>query len=208
MRALHVVSVNLELRLGVDDGVLRKQEILVALLGVGLLGVLAHDDLAVEDSRRSAVEHAFVKLAAAAVGLGVVERRVIVDVLPAADDVEAVEGALGAFAAEHCLDLLTNERSAKLDRSRVDDGRSLLLELQGRDVKRLRAFLLDSGVFHLGVLARHHLRNSVGEVDAAEIGIRRGIDAEMDFDETRLRAVSDQDQVSWMRDGGAAVLGR
>ena len=31
-----------------------------------------------------------------------------------------------------------------------------MLELQGRDVKRLRAFLLDSGVFHLGVLARDH----------------------------------------------------
>ena len=121
MRALDVVSVNLELGLGVDDGVFREQEVLVALLGVGLLRVLAHDDFAVEDPRRSAVEHPFVELAAAAVGLGVIEGGVIVDVLPAADDVEAVEGALGAFAAEHCRDVFTNERSAKLDRSRVDD---------------------------------------------------------------------------------------
>src|SRR5439155_25581975 len=111
-----------------------------------------HDDLAVEDPGGSAVEHALVKLAAAAVGLGVVDRGVIVHVLAAADDVEAVERALGAFAAEHSLDLFTNERSAKLDRSRVDDRGSPLLELQGRDVERLRAFLLDSGVFYLGVL--------------------------------------------------------
>jgi len=51
----------------------------------------------VEDPRRLLVEDAFVKLAAGAMGFGVVERRVAVHVLPAGRHIEAVERALGAF---------------------------------------------------------------------------------------------------------------
>ena len=51
VRALHVVGEDLELRLGVDQGVARQQQVLVRLLRVGLLRVRPDDDLAVEDRR-------------------------------------------------------------------------------------------------------------------------------------------------------------
>jgi hypothetical protein len=49
VRALDVVGKDFQLRLGVDDRVLGKQQVLVALFGVGFLRVGRNDDLAVED---------------------------------------------------------------------------------------------------------------------------------------------------------------
>ena len=65
VRALHVVGEDLELRLGVDRRVVGEQQRPVRLLGVGLLRVLADDDLAVEDRARRAAEDALVDLVAA-----------------------------------------------------------------------------------------------------------------------------------------------
>ena len=48
VRALHVVGEDLQLRLGVDLRVVGQEQRLVGLLRVGLLRVLADDDLAVE----------------------------------------------------------------------------------------------------------------------------------------------------------------
>mgnify|MGYP001601567081 CR=1 FL=1 len=48
MGTLHVVGKDFELRLGIDGRVIRQQQYLVGLLGVGLLGVFANKDLAVE----------------------------------------------------------------------------------------------------------------------------------------------------------------
>ena len=81
MRALDVVGEDLELRLGVDGRVVGQQQRLVRLLGVGLLGVLADEDLAVEDAVALAVEDALVQLVAGAVRLRVVDDGVVVDVL-------------------------------------------------------------------------------------------------------------------------------
>ena len=47
--ALHVVSVNLELRLGINLHVRGEQEIGVGLVGIGLLGARMNEDPAVED---------------------------------------------------------------------------------------------------------------------------------------------------------------
>ena len=79
VRALDVVGEDLELRLGVDLRVVREQQRPVGLLGVGLLRVGPDDDLAVEDAARAIVQDALVDLAAAAVRLRVVDRRVVVD---------------------------------------------------------------------------------------------------------------------------------
>ena len=60
VRAAHVVGQNLQFGLGVDDGVVGEHQVLVGLLGVGLLRVLADEDLAVEDRARVAVQNALV----------------------------------------------------------------------------------------------------------------------------------------------------
>ncbi len=79
VRALDVVGEDLELRLGVDLRVVGQQQRLVRLLRVGLLRVGPDDDLAVEDRRGAIGEDALVDLAAVAVRLRVIDRRVVVD---------------------------------------------------------------------------------------------------------------------------------
>ena len=90
---LYVVGVDLQLRLGVDRGIVGQQQGLVGLLGVGLLGVLANEDLAVEDAVGLAVENALVQLMAGAVRPGVVDLGVVIDMLRPVDDVQPVQGA-------------------------------------------------------------------------------------------------------------------
>src|SRR6185503_16811241 len=110
--ALHVVGEDLELRLGVDDRVAREEEILVDLSGVALLRLRAYEHLAVEDGARAPVEHSLVELAARALGRAMIDRGVVVDVLPAVCQVEAVERAGRARRVEERLDVDAGEARA------------------------------------------------------------------------------------------------
>src|SRR3546814_19493986 len=65
--ALHVVGVDLQLRLAVDLRLPRQEERPVELIAVGALGVRTDDDLALEDAAGALVEHALVDLPAGAV---------------------------------------------------------------------------------------------------------------------------------------------
>src|ERR1035437_8131461 len=96
MGAAHIVGEDLQLGFGIHHGVVGEDQVLVGLLGIGLLCVLADDDFAVEDGVGLAVENALVEFVAGAVRLGVIDDRMIVDVLRAVDDVEAVQGGVGA----------------------------------------------------------------------------------------------------------------
>src|SRR5438105_2736936 len=99
MRALDVVSEDLQLRLGVDLCILRQEQRLVRLLRVGLLGIGAHDNLAVEDRAGVIREDPLVDLATAAVRLRVIDDGVVVDEpLPVAE-IQPVQRAVDTFAA-------------------------------------------------------------------------------------------------------------
>src|SRR5262249_48229265 len=66
VRALDVVGVDFELRLGVDLGIVRQEQCFVGLLGIGLLSVLRHANLAVEYASGLPIKHALVELVARA----------------------------------------------------------------------------------------------------------------------------------------------
>src|ERR1039458_1758981 len=96
MRALDVVGVDFELRLGVDARIITEEQIAVGLLGVGLLRVLVTYDAAVEDAARAIIENAVVKLAARTLRLRVLHQHVVVEVLASSADEKAVDEALRA----------------------------------------------------------------------------------------------------------------
>ena len=125
---------NLQLRLGVDHGVVGEHQVLVGLLGIGLLRVLADEDLAVEDRVRLAVQDALVQLVAGGVRLGVVDGGVIVHVLRAVDDVESVQRGLGAFREER-VGIVAHQRAAERNRVRGEVGAAAERGLQGGDVE-------------------------------------------------------------------------
>ena len=82
--AHHVVGVDLELRLGIELGILRQHQNLRHLLAVALLRVGPHDHLALEDAVRPVGQHALEQLAALAAGHGVIDHQRGVDMLGAA----------------------------------------------------------------------------------------------------------------------------
>ena len=110
MGALHVIGVDLELGLGVDLDVRREQEIVVGLVGVGLLGVGVHENPAVEDAPRSSVEHALVDLVARASALEVIDPGMEVHVLSARRQVEALEVAARLGCGHAHIDVVAHGR--------------------------------------------------------------------------------------------------
>ena len=79
--AFDIVGKNLQLRFGVDDGVLREDEIAIGLLGVGFLGVLPDENFAVENAVRAVGQDAVIKFVAFAMRLGVIDDGVMIDQL-------------------------------------------------------------------------------------------------------------------------------
>src|SRR5258706_8683767 len=78
VRALYVVRVDLQLRLGVGGCVFRKQQVFIGLLGIGFLSGLPNQNAAMEDPFRAAIQNAVVILVAVAMRLGVLDYHVMV----------------------------------------------------------------------------------------------------------------------------------
>ena len=152
MRALDVVGVDLELGFGIDARVVREQLVLVGLVGVGLLCGLVHVDLAAKDTARLAAENALVELVTLAVRLGVLDKRMIIDVLVAVFDVEAVEGRVYGLAREQGVHVVAAQLAPERYCSRAEAGGALLTHVGGGDVKGGIALALDAVVVDRGVL--------------------------------------------------------
>src|ERR1039458_6793661 len=67
MRAAHVIGIDLQLRLGIHHRIVGEHQILIGLLGIGLLRVFADDDFAIEDGVRLARQNSFIHFVAPAV---------------------------------------------------------------------------------------------------------------------------------------------
>ena len=158
MGAFHVVGVDLQLRLGIDLGVVGKQQVAVGLLRVRLLRILVDDDASVEDAVGVAVENAVVELPAAAMRAGVLDEHVVIHMLPAAGDEQAVDQALAALAGQHRMHVIADQSAAQQHRMRTHIGAALLLGAQGGDVKGLAVFAFDQVMGHDSVLARRPIR--------------------------------------------------
>src|SRR5450759_5155103 len=97
VRATNIVGVNLQLRFGMDGGVFGKNEIPVCLLGVSLLRARTNDDLPVKNRGGYSAEDALIQLMARAMGLRMIDRRVIVDMLAAGRQIKAIDGSFRSF---------------------------------------------------------------------------------------------------------------
>ena len=140
-----------------------KQQVAIGLLGVGLLRVLVDDDAAVKDAVRAAVENAVVELAAAAVRAGVLDQHVVVEMLAAVADEQAVDQALAAFAGQHRMHVVAHQRAAEQHGVRGDIGAAALLDAQRGDVEGLRVFALDHVVRNDRVVAGDQFGRGVAE---------------------------------------------
>ena len=118
--ALYDVGVDLELRLAVGVRIGRQQQIVVGLLGVGLLRAGPHDDPPREHATGTLVEHAVEILVALAVVGRVIDRRMVIGVLLAGEQVQPIENQRPARTRQHRTDVVTRQRSAERDEMEVE----------------------------------------------------------------------------------------
>ena len=71
---------------------------------------------AIENTTGLSVQDAFIQLVAVAVRLGMVNGGVIVNVLPAVNQIEAVERCFSAFAVQYCVHVVSHQRTTQRDR--------------------------------------------------------------------------------------------
>ena len=192
VRAANIVGFDLELRFGVDVGVAREQQVLVALDGVGLLRVLPYDHFAVEYAGRVSVENAAIKLVAVAVRHGVVDCRVVVDMLMTRDGVEPVQHTFTTLAFEPDVGVAAYELAAKRERIRSKAAVACLMGIGKARVQSGHVFLLQLVMFDVGVFRRHHFGDGVGPIGLAH--------ADIGFDDGGLAVAPSYDERARMTD--------
>ena len=134
--ALHVVGEDFELRLVVGLGRLREQQRVRHHLGVGLLRLRAHDDLALEDAAALAVEHRLEHFAALAAAGRMVGDQRGVDVLAALEQGRAADAGDRALAVEAQEQLVAHHRAAGRERERVEARGAPIAAIRRRDMQR------------------------------------------------------------------------
>ena len=193
MRALHVVGVDLELRLRLDLGVVAEQQVLAGLVGVGLLRVLVDVDVSGEDAGRAVVQDALVELVALAVRLSVLHPGVVVHVLRALREEEAVERAQAVFRQQRDRQVVAHQTAAE---GHDIAGVAAVARLRGperRRVERGVVLELEPRVVQLRVLL------DVDELD--RVGpVLTGAERRVSLDDVRARVALDPIHVARVAD--------
>ena len=100
MRALHVVGVDLQLRLAVHASLTRHADVAIRLVSLCLVGAVADEDATGKGAHGAVIEDVLEELVAGAAGHTVRDVRVCVHALLAVFDGHTAEGQLGAFAID------------------------------------------------------------------------------------------------------------
>src|SRR5262249_29131685 len=193
-----VVGKNLQLRLGVDGRVLRQEQHLVGLLGIGLLGVLANENLAVENPVRFSVQDALVQFVAGAARLGVVDGGEVVDVLAAARQVQTVDGGLAALAVELNADFVADQSAAQRQKMRFEIAAAVQAHLRGGNVVSRQTFALELVMVNDRTFAGHDLGDGIGQIAIV-------LQAQVNLDDLQSAALANNDQIARMRGNGFAA---
>ena len=98
--ALDIVRINFQFGLGVHARLVAGEDVRVLLVGIGLLGIRAHEHLAIEHPGALAVQNAFVVLRAGAMGHAVIHRGVVVHEFALSRQEGAVQLRMGSLAVD------------------------------------------------------------------------------------------------------------
>ncbi|MNE27777.1 hypothetical protein D3C80_1211980 [compost metagenome] len=159
MGALHLVGVDDQLGLHVDLAALGRDQAVMAHAGVGVVGALLDQDLALEDAARLVTDHALDQLAGRAVGRDVVDDGGQVGVARAAEQIDCIDARICALGAVAQAGLLALQLGAG-----GDDG--LAIAAAGRQP-------------HLGLGDRNGVARFVGQDDARHLGVGGDVDLDL-----------------------------
>ena len=111
----HIVRINLEHRLCVHTGFLGGAQIGVALVGNGVLCVLAHQNTAGKSTYGLIVEHIFIELVAGTVAHTVINQGVVIHMLLLVGNDTTVEVSLGTLARKGHFTTVTGQSVVQSD---------------------------------------------------------------------------------------------
>src|SRR5260370_24403870 len=93
---------------------------------VRFLRIAMHDDAPLEHAARGAVEHAAVVFTTRAMRLCVIDARVMIDVLPPANEIETVQCGLRVRGVQARVNARARQCAAECERMRCNTARALL----------------------------------------------------------------------------------
>src|SRR5207302_2504497 len=115
---------------------------------------------------RAVIQDAVIELAAVAVRAGVLHQHVVIEVLLAIADEEAVNQALSTLSSQYGVHVVAHQPSAKKHRVGCNAGASSLLDPQRGNIERLPVLTLHHVMRDDGAVACHKFRNRVAECGA------------------------------------------
>ena len=171
MGTTYVVGVDFQLRLGVDLGGARSQQVLVAELGQCFLGLRVDMNPTVKDRLGSVTNDAAEHLVAGAVRYAMLNVGVIVDHLTVARQIDAVQIQMGTLT-QHIHLIVDTLEAAALGQGKTMKTR-VALQVNVHTAHMQQVFLLqvDAVVLHLRVIANNHFSQAV---DEAVLGVNIG----------------------------------
>ena len=107
--AFDIVGINLELWLGIGASLTRCEHMAVGLLGCRLLGFGLDENQAAKSHTTIAMRNAFEKLRGRGMACIVLDKRLVVNQLTIANDVEPIEAEIGTFIMDTAFDLVAHK---------------------------------------------------------------------------------------------------
>ena len=98
MTAHHIIGVNFEFGLGIELGGLRKQQCMRRLLAIGLLRILSHNNLTLENAPRLVIHHAFEHFPRRAMGHLVIHHKTRISMLCTLQQIGTCHAHIAIFA--------------------------------------------------------------------------------------------------------------
>ncbi len=167
-------------------------------MGVGLHCSRPDQDRAPENRPRLPIENAPVVQAARRVGLCVVDVDVVVDVLRARRNVEAVQEAGAARPIQQNAEIVPANGGSPRERHRGERAVPSLVDAAGPHVESVRTLQEEPVVLDLRPISEDDLRHGVGEVTG-------GRNADVALDEGQLAVGRGHDEHPRVRGGGMGV---
>jgi hypothetical protein len=161
--AFYVVGINLQERHGVHHGFVGEHDVLVVLVGIGFLGIAAHQDVAIKNSTRAVVDNSLEKLIAEAVGMRMIDKNLIIHMLIFIHQIHAQHIGFTASAAQRHMVFVANHAAIQGDGIGRKMGIALQIEKYGVDECGDVVFVLQFVMIERGIGANKNFRHRIDE---------------------------------------------
>ena len=152
-------------------GFVGEEDVLVRLVGLGLLGTILHQHMAVEGTMGTIVEDTFEELPAVAVGKGMVDKDVVVHLLFLVVEIEAVGFHFAMFTQHSNLGVVADVATVEGEGHATERSPLLHGDIGVVEQTSLVVEVLHLIVFHMGSFHHVYFGHVVGESGGVVVGV-------------------------------------